>query len=87
MAKTNVKITIFSTDSCNKCRMLKDYLKSEWVEFSDLNALDCWDELKDTWYMSAPIIKVEIEGWETTWFWEMEDFIKYLDDDDVCVPA
>lgn len=87
MDKINVKITIFSTDTCTKCKMLKNYLTSKWIEFRDLNALDNWNILKDTWFASAPIIRVEIEWQDDIWFWEVENFINYLDDDGVCVQA
>lgn len=77
-----LKITIYSTPTCNKCRMLKDYLNERGVEFEDKDAIECYDEVKDTGFAAAPIIKIEtIVEWEDNpnmWFEDMEDFITYF---------
>lgn len=75
-----LKITIYSTPTCSKCRMIKDYLTSQEIEFTDLDAVEHYEDVKDTWFMSAPIIKVEEENEPNIWFEEIEDFIAYIND-------
>lgn len=82
-----LKITIYSTEDCTKCKMLKMLLAVRHIDFRDLDATTNWDSVKDLWFMSAPIIKVEKEWEEPIYYWDMETFIKYLDDNGIWVQA
>lgn len=83
----NIKITLFTTEDCSKCKMLKMLLVTKNIDFRDLDAIANRETIKDLWFTSAPIIRVEIEWQDDVWFWDMEKFINYLDDDGVWVPA
>lgn len=82
-----LKITIYTTEDCNKCKLLKQLLTSKHVDFRDLDAVANWEQIKDCGFISAPIIRVEIEGQDDIFFWEMENFVNYLDDNWIGVAA
>lgn len=82
-----LKITIYTTEDCNKCKLLKQLLASKHVDFRDLNAIDNRESIKDCWFVSAPIIRVEIEEQDDIWFWDMEKFVNYLDDNSIGLTA
>ena len=82
-----IKVTIYTTEDCNKCKLLKMLLATKHVDFRDLNANDNRESIKDLWFMSAPIIRVEIEEQDDMWFGDMEKFINYLDDNWIGVQA
>lgn len=86
MEKT-VKVTIFTTEDCNKCKLLKMLLANKWVDFRDLDAIANRETIKDLWFASAPIIRVEIEWEDDIWFWEMDKFVNYLDENWIGVSA
>ena len=77
-----LKITIYTTETCSKCRMIKEYLEENFIPYTALDAVEHYDDVKDTWFMSAPIIKVEtIVEWEDNpimWFEDIQEFINYL---------
>lgn len=60
------KIKIYTTPDCYKCKMIKQALSVKWVEFEELSAIDNFDIIKDSWYMSAPVVVVNdiYMGWE-----------------------
>ena len=80
-----IKVTLYTTEDCSKCKMLKQLLESKHIEFRDLNAIDNYESVKDSWFMSAPIIKFEREGSEDMWFGDMQDFISYLENNGIWV--
>lgn len=82
-----LKITIYTTEDCNKCKLLKQLLASKHVDFRDLDAIANRESIKDCWFISAPIIRVEIEWQEDIFFWDMEKFVSYLDDNSIGLPA
>ena len=82
-----LKITIFTTEDCSKCKILKMLLATKNIEFRDLDAIANRETIKDLGFMSAPIIRVEIEWQDDIWFWEMDKFINYLDENGIWVPA
>lgn len=82
-----LKITIYTTEDCNKCKLLKQLLASKHVDFRDLDAIANRESIKDCWFASAPIIRVEIEWQDDIFFWDMEKFISYLDDNSIGLPA
>lgn len=81
-----VKVTIYTTQDCNKCKLLKQLLQSKHVDFRDLDAVANRESIKDCWFISAPIIRVEIEWKDDIWFWDMEKFVSYLDDEWIGLP-
>lgn len=66
-----MEIKIYSTESCYKCKMIKQALTLKWVEFTELSAIDNYDDIKDCGYVSAPIICVN--GAFMNW----EEFMEY----------
>lgn len=82
-----LKITIYTTEDCNKCKLLKQLLTSKHVDFRDLDAIANRESIKDCWFISAPIIRVEIEGQDDIFFWDMEKFVSYLDNNWIGLPA
>ena len=80
-----LKITIFTTEDCCKCKMLKMLLATKNIEFRDLDAIANRETIKDLWFMSTPIIRVEIEWQDDIWFGDMDKFISYLDDNAIWV--
>lgn len=82
-----LKITIYTTEDCNKCKLLKMLLASKHVDFRDLDAVANRESIKDCWFVSAPIIRVEIEWQDDIFFWDMEKFVSYLDDNSIGLPA
>lgn len=82
-----LKITIYTTEDCSKCKMLKMLLATKHIDFRDLDAIANWSSIKDLWFLSAPIIRVEIEWKDDIWFWEIEKFVQYLDDEGIGVPS
>jgi len=82
-----VKVTIFTTEDCSKCKLLKMMLANKNIEFRDLDAVANRETIKDLWFAAAPIIRVEIDWEDDIWFWEMENFINYLDNNGIWVPA
>lgn len=81
-----IKVTLYTTEDCSKCKMLKQLLDAKHITYRDLNAVDNYESVKDSWFMSAPIIKFEREGSEM-WFGDMQDFIKYLDENWIGIAA
>jgi glutaredoxin len=41
------KITIYTTEDCNKCKLLKQLLASKHVDFRDLDAVANRESIKD----------------------------------------
>lgn len=82
-----LKITIYTTEDCNKCKLLKMLLASKHIDFRDLDAIANRESIKDCWFISAPIIRVEIEWQDDIFFWDMEKFVSYLDDNSIGLPA
>lgn len=82
-----VKITLYTTEDCSKCKMLKILLASKHIDFRDLNAIDNRESIKDCWFASAPIIRVEYEWRDDVWFWDIEELVRYLDDEWIGVLA
>lgn len=80
-----LKITIYTTEDCNKCKLLKQLLASKHVDFRDLDAIANRETIKDLGFMSAPIIRVEIEWQDDIWFGDMDKFISYLDNNAIWV--
>jgi glutaredoxin len=75
-----IKVTLYTTEDCSKCKMLKQLLDAKHITYRELNAIDNRDSIKDSWFISAPIIKFERE-WEATMrFEDMQDFINYLNE-------
>lgn len=81
-----IKVTLYTTEDCNKCRLLKMLLATKHVDFRDLDAVANRDQIKDLWFMSAPIIRVEVEWQDDIWFGDMDKFVSYLDDNWIGVP-
>jgi glutaredoxin len=79
------KVTLYTTQDCSKCKLLKMLLATKHVDFRDLDAIANRESIKDCWFISAPIIRVEIEGQDDIFFWDMEKFINYLDDNAIGV--
>jgi hypothetical protein len=62
--------------------MLKQLLDAKHITYRDLNAIDNRESIKDTWFISAPIIKFEREG-NDIWFGDIQEFINYLNDNGI----
>jgi hypothetical protein len=62
-------------------------LATKHVDFRDLDAVANREQIKDLWFMSAPIIRVEIEWQDDIWFGDIEKFVSYLDDNSIGLPA
>ena len=81
-----LKITIYTTETCSKCRMIKEYLEEKLIPYTALDAVEHYDDVKDTGFAAAPIIKVEtIIEWEDNpimWFEDIQEFIDYLNKND-----
>jgi glutaredoxin len=77
-----IKVTLYTTEDCSKCKMLKQLLDSKHITYRDLNAIDNRESIKDTWFISAPIIKFEREG-NDIWFGDIQEFINYLNDNGI----
>ncbi|MBO7693131.1 MAG: hypothetical protein J6T10_10925 [Methanobrevibacter sp.] len=43
-----IKVTLYTTEDCSKCKMLKQLLESKHIEFRDLNAIDNYESVKDS---------------------------------------
>jgi len=69
-------ITIYTTPTCNKCRMLIEFLNQNNVQYEEKDANDSWNEIKNTIFTSAPIIKVI--KWETMHMYDMDWFMDFL---------
>ena len=82
-----IKVTLYTTEDCNKCRLLKMLLATKHVDFRDLDAVANREQIKDLWFMSAPIIRVEIEWQDDIWFGDMDKFVHYLDDNWIGIAA
>ena len=82
-----IKVTLYTTEDCNKCRLLKMLLATKHVDFRDLDAVANREQIKDLWFMSAPIIRVEIEWQDDIWFGDMDKFVNYLDDNWIGIAA
>ena len=80
-----IKVTLYTTEDCSKCKMLKQLLDAKHITYRDLNAIDNYESVKYSWFMSAPIIKFEREGKEDMWFGDMQEFISYLEDNGIWV--
>lgn len=62
MVMPEVQITIYTTPTCNKCRMLISFLTDNKIEFEEKDANEAHNEIKNTIFTSAPIVRV-IKGW------------------------
>lgn len=86
-----LKITIYTTEDCNKCKLLKQLLDSKHIEYRELDAITNRESIKDCWFMSAPIIKVEtVVEWEDNpimRFEDMQKFISYIDENWIGIEA
>ena len=69
-------ITIYTTPTCNKCRMLKNFLEENHVPFEEKDAGDSYNEIKNTIFTSAPIIRVI--KWEFMNMYDMDWFMDFL---------
>lgn len=72
-------IYIYSTDACNKCRMLKDALSDAQITYVEKDAIKEYDDIKDSWMASAPIVKIVTE--DGSKFYDLEWCIKFLKDE------
>lgn len=57
-----MNVTVYSTNMCMACKMTKDLLNREKVNFSEKNVTekeDYRDEVKQLGFTSAPVTKVE----------------------------
>lgn len=82
-----LKITLYTTEDCNKCKLLKQLLDNKHIEYRELDAMANRESIKDCWFMSAPIIKVEYEWEDDTWFEDMQKFISYIDENWIGIKA
>lgn len=74
-------IYIYTTEACNKCRMLKDFISENGMIYTEKDANKFYDEIADSWLASAPIVKVI--KWEDVKYFDMDWFIAYLKDDGI----
>lgn len=74
-------IYIYTTEACNKCRMLKDFIDENWMVYIEKDANKFYDEIAESWLASAPIVKV-IKGDEVLYF-DLDDFMKFLKEDGI----
>lgn len=81
------KVTLYTTQDCSKCKLLKMLLATKHVDFRELDAIANRDNIKDCWFASAPIIKFEYEWEPTMWFDDVQSFVAYLDDNWIGLPA
>lgn len=80
-----LKVTLYTTEDCNKCKLLKMLLATKHIDFRELDAIANWDSIKDCWFMSAPIMKVEYEWEDDKRFDDMQKFISYIDENGIWV--
>lgn len=76
---TEFNVTLYTTEDCSKCKMLKMLLATKHIDFRELDAITNWNTIKDLWFASAPIIKFEREWEEPLWFDDIQSFISYLE--------
>ena len=69
-------IIVYSSISCIKCRQLKWYLDSKWIEFEERDSQKHIKELERLAMSSLPIIKVEKDG-EIEFMW-FDRFVDYM---------
>jgi glutaredoxin len=43
-----IKVTLYTTEDCSKCKMLKQLLDAKHITYRDLNAIDNRESIKDT---------------------------------------
>lgn len=72
----NLEITIYTTTTCNKCRMLIEFLNQNNVKYEEKDANENWNEIKNTIFTSAPIIKVI--KWDVMYMYDMDWFMDFL---------
>lgn len=72
MVMPEVKITIYTTPTCNKCRMLVSFLTDNKIKFEEKDANEAHNEIKNTIFTSAPIVRVikwwVMEMYDMDWF-------------------
>ena len=69
-------ITIYSTPSCNKCRMLMQFLSDNHIPYEEKDASENYNEIKNSIFTSAPIIRVI--KWDTQKLYDMDMFMDFL---------
>ena len=62
-----IKVTLYTTQDCSKCKLLKQLLNNKHIEYRELDAIDNRESIRDTWFASAPIVKFEYEWEPTMW--------------------
>ena len=65
------KPIIYSTPTCMRCKIIKDMLTRWNVEFEERDAIENYDEIKDSWFASAPVVLYDNQ------LFNWEDFIDY----------
>ena len=45
---TEFNVTLYTTEDCSKCKMLKMLLATKHVDFRELDAIANWESIKDT---------------------------------------
>jgi glutaredoxin len=74
-----VEITIFTTPDCVKCRSVKDYLFNRHVSFTEKNAENYPQDIEESGFQSVPVMRI-IKWKEKLWFWDIEEFIHWIED-------
>lgn len=65
------KLIIYSTPTCMRCKIIKDVLTRKNVEFEERDAIENYDEIKDSWLASAPVVFYDNQ------FFNWENFMDY----------
>ena len=65
------KPVIYSTPTCTRCKIIKDVLTRRNVEFEEKDAIENYDEIKDSWFASAPVVFYDNQ------YFNWEDFMDY----------
>ena len=81
MVMPEVQITIYTTPTCNKCRMLVSFLTDNKIEFEEKDANEAHNEIKNTIFTSAPIVRV-IKGWIMNMY-DMDWFMQRMRDEGI----
>ena len=53
------KVTLFTAENCQPCRMAKKWLDSRGVDYDEKNAKDHVDQIAELGYRQAPVIMTD----------------------------
>lgn len=58
-----MKLTIYTKPNCQPCRITKNFLDKNEIEFEEINGLEHIDELRKDGFATFPVVKTETDAW------------------------